>query len=60
MSTVTGWGCAWCLHRVVGEGRAHKELLNPLPGPKSRFAVCVDIVILGLSLCSYICMFNVL
>ena len=39
MSIVTGWGCACCLHTVVGEGRAHKELLNPLPGPKSRSAV---------------------
>ena len=32
---VTGWGCTFCLHTVVGEG-----FLNPLPGPKSRSAVC--------------------
>ena len=25
---------------VVGEGRARKEFLNPLTGPKSRSAVC--------------------
>ena len=29
----TGWGCAYCLHREVGEGRACKEVLKPLPGP---------------------------
>ena len=40
LSIVTGWGCACRLRKVVGEGRAHKELLNPLPGPKSRSAVC--------------------
>ena len=40
MSIVTGWGWACWLHTVVGEGRARKEFLNPLPGPKSRFAVC--------------------
>ena len=40
MSIVTGWGCAICLHTVVGEGRARKEFLNPLPGPKFRSAVC--------------------
>ena len=40
MSIVTGWGCAVCLHTVVGEGRARKEFFNPLPGPKSRSAVC--------------------
>ena len=39
MSIVTGWGCAVCLHTVVGEGRACKEFLNPLPGPMSRSAV---------------------
>ena len=60
MSIVTGWGRAYCLHTVVGEGRAHKEFLNPLPGLKSRSAVCGDIVVLGLLLCLYICMFNVL
>ena len=37
---VTGWGCTFCLHTVVGEGRRHKDFLNPLPGPKSRSAVC--------------------
>ena len=40
MSIVTGWGCAVCLHTVVGEGRARKEFFNPLPGPKSRSALC--------------------
>ena len=40
MSIVTGWGSACYLHTVVGEGRARKELLNPLPGPKSKSAVC--------------------
>ena len=40
MSIVTGWGCAVCLHTVVGEGRARKEFLSPLLGPKSRSAVC--------------------
>ena len=40
MSIVTGWGCTYCLHAVVGEGWARKEFLNPLPGPKSRSAVC--------------------
>ena len=40
MSIVTGWGCACCLHTVVGEGRACKKFLNLLPGPKSRSAVC--------------------
>ena len=39
-SIVTGWGCTFCLHTVVGEGWYHKDLLNPLPGPKSRSAVC--------------------
>ena len=28
------------LHTVVGEGWYHKDFLNPLPGPKSRSAVC--------------------
>ena len=51
MSIVTDWGCTCCLHTVVGEGQARKELLNPLPGPKSRNAVC--------GYCLYICMFNV-
>ena len=37
---VTGWGCTFCLHTVVGEGRRRKDFLNPLPGPKSRSAVC--------------------
>ena len=37
---VTGWGCTFCLHTVVGEGRYHKDFLNPLPGPKPRSAVC--------------------
>ena len=37
---VTGWGCTFCLHIVVGEGRRLKAFLNPLPGPKSRSAVC--------------------
>ena len=37
---VTGWGCTFCLHTVVGEGRRLKDFLNPLPGPKSRSAVC--------------------
>ena len=37
---VTGWGCTFCLHAVVGEGWYHKDFLNPLPGPKSRSAVC--------------------
>ena len=40
MSIVTGWGCTFCLHAVVGEGWYHKDFLNPLPGPKSRSAVC--------------------
>ena len=42
ISIVTGWGCACCLHTVglVGEGRARKELLNPLSGPKPRSDVC--------------------
>ena len=38
-STVTGWGCAWCLQTGVGEGRAHEEIFNPLPG-KSSSCVC--------------------
>ena len=37
MSIVTGWGCIFCLHAVVGEGWYHKDFLNPLPGPKSYF-----------------------
>ena len=37
---VTGQGCTFCLHTVVGEGRHLKDFLNPLPGPKSRSAVC--------------------
>ena len=37
---VTGWGCTFCLHTVVGEGWYHKDFLNQLPGPKSRSAVC--------------------
>ena len=37
---VTGWGCTFCLHTVVGEGWRHKDFLNPLPGPKSGSAVC--------------------
>ena len=37
---VTGWGCTFCLHTVVGEGRRRKDFLNPLPGPKSRSTVC--------------------
>ena len=40
MSIVTDWGCACCLHTVVGEGQYRKELFNPLPGPKSKPAVC--------------------
>ena len=40
MSIVTDWGCACYLHTVVGEGQYRKELFNPLPGPKSRPAVC--------------------
>ena len=40
MSIVTGWGCTFYLHVVVGEGWYHKDFLNPLPGPKSRSAVC--------------------
>ena len=40
MSIVSGKGCAYSLHTVVVEGRDHKEFLNPLPGPKSRSAVC--------------------
>ena len=40
MNTVTGWGCEWCLQKVVEEGRAFKEIRNPLPGPKSKSAVC--------------------
>ena len=43
MSTVTGCGCARCLHTVVGEGRAHKKFLTHYlvlsPGQ-----LCVDIV----------------
>ena len=27
-------------YSLFGEGRARKEFLNPLPGPKSRSAVC--------------------
>ena len=42
---VTGWGCTFCLHTVVGEGRRLKDFLNPLPGPKSRSAVsCMSIL----------------
>ena len=37
---VTGWGCTFCLHTVVGECRLLKDFLDPLPGPKSRSAVC--------------------
>ena len=48
-SIVTGWGCACCLHTIVGEGRARKEILNSLPGPKSSL-LYVDIVVLGLLL----------
>ena len=48
------------LHTVAEEGRAHKEFLDPLPGPKSRSAVCGYCVVLGLLLCLYIHMFNVL
>ena len=40
MGIVTGWGCTFCLHTVVGEGWRHKDFLNPLPGPKSRSALC--------------------
>ena len=40
MSTVIGWGCAWCVHAVVGEGWAVTEIFNLLLDPKSRFAVC--------------------
>ena len=40
MSIETGWGCACCLHTVVGEGRYQKELLNLLPGPRSQSVVC--------------------
>ena len=40
VSIVTGWGCTFCLHAVVGEGWYHKDFLNPLLGPKSRSAVC--------------------
>ena len=40
MSIVTGWGCAICLHTLTEEGKVRKEFLNPLPGPKSRSAVC--------------------
>ena len=60
MSTVTGWGYAWCLHTVLGEGRAHKEILNPLPVPKFRSAMFRYCVVLGLLLCLYIHVFNVL
>ena len=60
MSAVTGWGCAWCSHTVVREGRARRELLNRLPGPKSSAVVCRHCVIRGLLLCLYIHMFNVL
>ena len=58
MSTVIGCGCAWCFHVVIGEGRALKEILNPLLGPKSKFAVCGYCVVLGLLLYLYICMFH--
>ena len=54
------WGCAGCLHAVAGEGWALKEILNPLPGPKSRSAVCGYSVVFGLLLCICIRMFNVL
>ena len=56
MSIVTGWGCAYCLHTVVGEGRARKEFLNPLLGPKSRSAVCGYCYLrpFTLLLCSYV------
>ena len=40
MGIVTGWGCTFCLHTVVGESWNHKDFLNPLPGPKSRSTVC--------------------
>ena len=40
MGIVTGWRCTFCLHTVVGEGRRLKDFFNPLPGPKSRSAVC--------------------
>ena len=42
-STVTGWGHAWCLHIVVGQGRAVKKFLTHYlvlsPG-----LLCVDIL----------------
>ena len=60
MSTVIGWGCAWCLHAVVGEDWARKEILNPIPGRMSRSAVCGYCVAFGILLCLYISMFNVL
>ena len=56
---VTGWGCTFCLHTVVGEGRRLKDFLNPLPGPKSGL-LYMDTVVLGLLLCSYIHTCNVL
>ena len=40
MSAVTDWGCAWCLHTLVREGQARKEIPNPLPDPIPRSAVC--------------------
>ena len=52
-TTITGLGCAWRLHTVVGEGRAIRRFLTHYlvlrPG-----LLCVDIVILGLLLCLYI------
>ena len=56
---VTGWGCTFCLHTVVGEGWYHKDFLNPLPGP-SPSLLYVDTVVLGLLLCLYIHTCNVL
>ena len=46
---VTGWGCTFCLHTVVGEGRRLTHYLVLSPG-----LLYVDTVVLGLLLCLYI------
>ena len=59
MSIVTGWGCVFCLHTVVGEGRPTKNFLTHYLVLRSGL-LCGDIAIFGLLLCLYISMWGVL
>ena len=56
---VTGWGCTFCLHTVVGEGGAIKIFLTHYlvltPG-----LLYVNTVVLGILRCLYIHTCNVL